>query len=323
MPTGQPFPSPLLRLYPRVTATGGNPSLSLQNINTNPLPDGAVCWVETEQADFRFRKTSTATPGPSVVQPSAGPGRWHREPSGGGGGLGLNLVPLPVNTAAIDGGYADQSLVLRTGSNANPAGAFTGGGVGNKSILGVSGFSGLPIGSLTAISYTFTNVTGPGGPFFIPPGGPTVTTPYCNLIVDFDPLGVGDLRVLSLMDDSLAGAITAAIGTYLNNGSNVLTYAWTSAMDVLIVLAPPNPVPGGVVPNVSVGPSWPENSYSWAALVAANPTAILIDAFTGDGGLPAGAITPAVLLVSGDSANVVKSGKRVTALSVNGSSVIS
>lgn len=230
-----------------------------------------------------------------------------------------NLVALPVNTAAVDAGYQDGSIVLRTGSNANPAGAFTGGGVGNKSILGVSGFDGLPIGQLLSIAYTWRNVVGPGGPFFIPPGAATATTPNLNLIVDF---GGGDLRVCPCCADSLTAAITAAVGTYLNNGANVLTYSWTNAKDVMIVNAPPNPVPGGVVPNVTVGPAWFQNTYRWSALVAANPLARLVDVFTGDGGLPAGAVTPGILLISGDSANVTKSGKRISAFSVNGSSVI-
>lgn len=78
---GQPFPPSLLRLYPRATLTG-DPRFSLQNVNTFILPDGCVCWVESEQADFRLRRTSTTAPGPTVVQPSAGPGRWHLAAAG-------------------------------------------------------------------------------------------------------------------------------------------------------------------------------------------------------------------------------------------------
>jgi hypothetical protein len=244
-------------------------------------------------------------------------------PDGGGGGLGGALADFSVNSASVDGGYDDGSVVLRTGSPTNPAGAYTGGGTGNKSILGAFGFNGLPIGSLQTLQYVWENVVGPGGPFFIPPGGTSVETPYVNLVVDFNPGGGGDLRVLSLMDDSLNPAITAAIGTYINNGSNVLTYSWDGAtQDVLIVNAPPNPVPGGVVPNVTVGAQWPENSYSWAALIAANPGAVIVDAYTGDGGLPAGAITPGILLGSGDSVNVTKSGKKILSFDVNGSNVL-
>lgn len=82
--SGQPFPATLLRLYPRETTTAGNPRFSLQNVNTFMLPDGCLCWVEAEQEDFRFLRTSTAAPSVDVIQPSAGPGRWHRVSSAGG-----------------------------------------------------------------------------------------------------------------------------------------------------------------------------------------------------------------------------------------------
>lgn len=229
-----------------------------------------------------------------------------------------SVISLPVNTAAVDGVYSDGTVVLRTGSNVNPAGAFTGGGTGNKAVLGVLGYSGLPIGLLASLEFVWSNVVGPVGPYYIPPGAASPVIPYCNLVVDFNPTGPSDVRVLSLMDSGLGGAISAAIGTYINDGLNNIKHSWSGAMDVLIVNAPPNPVPGGVPPSVSVGPSWTQNSYSWAALVAANPTATLIDIFTGDGGLPAGAVTPAILLASGDSGNVTKSGKRFSSLEVNG-----
>jgi hypothetical protein len=147
-------------------------------------------------------------------------------------------------------------------------------------------------------------------------------------------------------DGQLALAISTSIGTYSNpplppntmgvGGLNTLTYSWTSAMNVLIVNAPPDPVPGGVPPSVTVGATWPENAYSFAALVAANPAAVLIDAYAGQefppapppafpvgaNGLPVGAITPSILLVSGDSGNVTKSGKHILSFFVNGTNVL-
>lgn len=93
--------------------------------------------------------------------------------------------------------------------------------------------------------------------------------------------------------------ITSAIGTY-SNAAHTLTYAWTSAQAVLIVGSTP-PAPGGVLPSVSVGGLWAENAYDMAALVAANPHAKIVDAYTGDGGLPAGARVSGVLLCAGDS----------------------
>jgi len=259
----------------------------------------------------------------SRVQGSQASWKQHAAGGGGGGGLGGNTADFSVNAANVDGGYDDGSIVLRTGSRVNAAGSFTGGGTGNKSIAGVFGFNGLPIASLLSLEYVWENVVGPGGPFFLPPGGPSVQTPYINLIVDFDPLGAGDIRVLVTNDDSLPGAITASIGTYVNNGSNVLTYGWSGAtQNVIVIGSGAGPGPGGVLPNVTVGPGTLENSYKWTDLIAANPGAVLRDVFTGDGGLPAGAITPAILLVSGDSGNVTKSGKKILDFKVNGASVL-
>jgi hypothetical protein len=246
---------------------------------------------------------------------------------GGGGGGGGRLLDLSVNAAGVDR-FEDLAVVLRTGSRVNVAGAYTGGGTGNKAIMGVLGFDGLALGALLSVAFTWENVVGPGGTTFSPPGAASVTVPYVNLVVDF---GGGDLRVLVLMDAQLNPAVSAAIGVYTNPGGlNVITHSWTAALGVLIVNAPPDPVPGGVAPIVSVGPAWPEKVYSMAALVAANPLARLVDAFpgapspfpAGGGGLPAGAIIPGVVLASGDSGTIVRSGKRVRELLVNGDNVL-
>lgn len=213
--------------------------------------------------------------------------------------------------------------MLRTGARTNSAGAFHGGGTGNKAIYGVFGYDHTPMGGLQSVAYTWQNVAGSGGPFFNPSGGPSVLTPYVNVIVDFDPLGAHDVRVLVLLDDSLNGVITAAIGSYSNPGGfNMLTYSWTAAQDCLIVGSTPGTIPGGVAAHVSVGPAWPERAYRWADLVSANPAAVLVDAFPADGGLPAGAVLPSILLVSGDSGNTQRSGKRITAMTVNGGNVL-
>jgi hypothetical protein len=231
---------------------------------------------------------------------------------------GSRLLGFPVGNAGADGLYPDGSFVLRVGAGAHPAGGFTGGGTGNKVALGVKDFDGLPLGALASLSYAWTSLVGPVGPTWLPPGAASPVVPFVNLVVDF----AGDVRVLVVTDSGLGPAISGAIGTYTNNGLNLITHAWTAAQAVLIVNAPPNAVPGGVPPLVSVGPAWPQNAYSFAALVAANPGAVLRDAFTGDGGMPAGALTPAVLLVSGDSGNVTRSGKRFFSFNVNGGSVI-
>ena len=237
------------------------------------------------------------------------------------------LIDFSVNNAAGD--LIDARLVLRTGGSANPTGAFNGGGTGNKAIVGYPlGLAGIPMGALLSVDYTWTNLLGLGGPFFNPPTAVTVITPYLNFLVDF---GGGNLRVLLACNDQLNPLITAAIGTYSNPGGlNVLTYAWSSAQAVCIVGSPPAAVPGGVVPLVSVGASFLENAYSWAALVAANPLARVIDAVPanpvlsplGDGGIPVGALVAGIVIASGDSGNVIKSGKALSSWRVNGTELL-
>jgi len=142
--------------------------------------------------------------------------------------------------------------------------------------------------------------------------------PWVNLLVDFNPAGPSQIRILVLMDSGLSPAISGSIGSYTNLG-NTITHSWTAAaQSCLIVSSPPTPAPGGILPTLTVGPSWPNNSYNFASLVAANPQAILVDCYPADGGLPTGAVMPSILLCSGDSANLTKSGKRIRSLRVNG-----
>ena len=187
--------------------------------------------------------------------------------------------------------------------------------------FGAFGFNGLSIADLESIEFIWENVVGPAGPNFIPPEPTTPVTPDINMLVDFDPNGAGDIRVLIVATDQLDPAINASVGTSVNNGSNIITHSWSGATDnALIVLSPPNPVPGLVPVDVSVGPSWFQNSYSWAALVAANPDAVIVDAYPADGGMPAGMIVPGILLKSGDSGTAIKSGKKIRSFSVNNQS---
>jgi hypothetical protein len=54
----------------------GNPN-DLQNINTTPLPNGAICYVNAQRAAYVLDKFSDASAnGASIFAPIAGPGRW-------------------------------------------------------------------------------------------------------------------------------------------------------------------------------------------------------------------------------------------------------
>jgi len=101
--------------------------------------------------------------------PKGDPGQQgDRGDPGSPGGTGPKGDPgqgandYSVNSASVDR-VADGSLVLRTGGIINAPEAFTGGGTGNKAILGIAGFHGLPLGWLASVDFSWTNVVGPGG----------------------------------------------------------------------------------------------------------------------------------------------------------------
>lgn len=88
----------------RERISGSPPSFSLENIITNLLPDGAVCWVQSAQAEFRFyREDTTAADGIDIIAPIAGPGRWRRE---GAAGAGIAVAELHFADAFGAGGTA-------------------------------------------------------------------------------------------------------------------------------------------------------------------------------------------------------------------------
>lgn len=85
-------------LSPRLT-TRGDPSSSLQNINTSQLADGAECYVEANKTLYRLDRTSTSTDsGDAVVAPISGPGRWKPAQSSGAGSV------LQVQTTELQNG---------------------------------------------------------------------------------------------------------------------------------------------------------------------------------------------------------------------------
>jgi len=64
-------------LAPRARALGPDDHDSLENIITNELPDGSLCWVINTHALYVLDKSLTTAPNDSlIIQPLAGPGRW-------------------------------------------------------------------------------------------------------------------------------------------------------------------------------------------------------------------------------------------------------
>jgi hypothetical protein len=84
-------------LGPRATLLGADDAL--ENIVTDILPDGALCWVTEAEAPYRLHKTSTvAANGTTIIEPSAGPGRWIRE--SGGSDPDSNFEEVTVDTVS-------------------------------------------------------------------------------------------------------------------------------------------------------------------------------------------------------------------------------
>lgn len=73
----QNFPPASMLLAPRVTLTS-DPATSVQGINTYTLADGTIVYCLESATTFRLDRADSTTPpdGVTVIQPTAGPGRW-------------------------------------------------------------------------------------------------------------------------------------------------------------------------------------------------------------------------------------------------------
>ena len=184
-----------------------------------------------------------------------------------------SFIDLSVNAASARFDSA-AGLVLRTESGTNEPGGFNGGGVGNKSIAGAPGHDASPLGDLTGLALEGTPVSGTWEPYF-------------NVIVDLDC--TGETFRLVVADAPLATTTaTAAGGTRYAFAASSPQWKAVGGLDDLL-------------------PSHLESTGgTLTSVVEAYPLACLRDASTGDGGLPAGVVTSAVLIILGDSANTAE-----------------
>jgi len=175
-----------------------------------------------------------------------------------------DTLDLSVNDAAASVAPAGPSaVVLQTEAGGNPVGAFAGDGVGNKAIAGLVGFDGLPLASFSGIAF---RVRDGGG------------QPYANVVVDLGCDGA---------DLALVVASGAPVGP-----DGAVTYA-ADASQWRAVGGLPGLLPGHLEPAAG----------TLTDVAVAYPAACLRDADTADAGLPAGDVTPAVMLILGDSRN--------------------
>lgn len=96
-------------LSPRTVATGDPAGDALENINTNTLADGSLCYVSSgAQGEWQLQKESTDTPnGTTIVEPTSGPGRWF-----------LKITPGSLSGATLRStrAQASSSALLTTGT---------------------------------------------------------------------------------------------------------------------------------------------------------------------------------------------------------------
>lgn len=215
--------------------------------------------------------------------------------SGGGGDLFeyLDRGDFSVNKAAVDNAWSAEP-VIKTQTGVNAAGGFNGGGVGNKAILGIDVGNGLALGALTSIAFTWRPLV----PYVVTP-----FVPYVNLIVELGAPAPAGFKIFVIDPSSVAALNTH---TTVNNGDGTFTTTWTAIGNFIqVVNDVPGYPPGVPVPAVNLNPvgTWPNRSYSLAAIAAAYPLAALRRVSSLDGGLPVATVTPAFMLIGADSGN--------------------
>lgn len=245
----------------------------------------------------------------------------------GAGSAGLLIFPnrldVSVNKSNVDNAQS-SSPILTTRTGTNPAGAYNGGGLGNKAILGIQGFNGMPLGELNTIEYIWREMDAAHP-------NPVALRVYLNLILEPDPIGFPGVYKILTIQDTL-GVIDV---TPTPIGPGRWDYTWPTDANKLLMCVNPAGLPDPPNPIMSVwtapAPGVPfftalDNTYftqtfRLADIVASYPNAILADASSGDGGLPNSSVIPAFLVVVGDSANLLLSSRLIEQVKVNGVNV--
>jgi len=222
-------------------------------------------------------------------------------------------VDCSVNSAHVEETYS-SAPILHAQPAGNVAGAFNGGGLGNKCILAFRVGDLLPLGLFTGFKYTWRDLN---------PGTPGIGV-YANLVLDVN--GDGSAYKIASIDPISPPAL--GNGTTITNPDGTKTTSFNGATDNLLIvnglLNPPLPPggPGFVPPTVPGAPlpgGWPSNSYSLASILAAYPACRLAEASSLDNGLPkAPNKTPAFMIITGDSINMLVRAFRLTNIEFNG-----
>jgi hypothetical protein len=308
--------TPGLQDRSRIPRDWGNypDALSLPNASGAPLSAPKFALEEGDTAFVTgvglFQCFATGAPGDGLAV-------WLQVGAGGGGAVGAARRDHSVNGALVDA-FSSGSAILRTKTDGHVAGGYAGGGVGNKSILGHFLAAPLPLASLVSIEFTVLRITPEAT--FIPPltnGYAVNVLPYANLVVELVPgSGVYSIFVFGDVNNTLL------LGAYSVPGADQHRCVWTAASPgsgVLVVnfKGMATFVPGPTCNAILVGPAaqgvtpvigvttaaaWQAAAYSIAQILAVYPLAQIVNAFSGDGGLPlTPTITSGVMMMIGSS----------------------
>jgi hypothetical protein len=253
-------------------------------------------------------------------------------------GSGSGLTPVAdrrdhsVNGASVDL-FNTTSALLRTKTDQHTAGAYAGGGTGNKAILGHFLSAPMLLSDLVSIEWLAELLQ----PEALGPN----TIPYANLVVEMDPVGdPANYSILSLGDIDSVIAHGLSLGVFSSPTSTQRRLVWTAGSptsNVQVVLlkkmigaspAPPGAIEVAAVQGPAVPPgayttaSWMTWAYSIPAIVARYPSARIVNAYTADGGLPKSpTIVSGLLLIIGSSGNTIQNAVRVLDWQLNGAPI--
>ena len=217
-----------------------------------------------------------------------------------------NRVDLSVNNARVNECYSATPM-LKCNTGGNVVNGYNGGGLGNKSILGFDVLDGLGLASLISLSWTYTNLS-PYIPNFW-------TKPYANLIIDL--LGTDVTYRVGVIDPQV---LALGMGAETSNPDGSKTWTWNAAANAMLIVgsqfAPPIPVSFGLPAG-----TYPAASFTIANILTAYPLAKFRRRSSLDGGLPKTTVTPAFMLVEGDSGNNTNINMLLGDVLVNGGNV--
>jgi len=293
--------------------------------------DSGVTWVQQTSAGIRSWDT-VAVSGDGSMAAVGDYGNYN------GGYIWIGQFPaietppvqaasFSVNHASIsisDNGTAKSYIMTRTDIT-NEVGGFNGGGRGNKNILGITGYSGLPLSEFASVSFS-TNAMGTGNNI------------YLNMIIDLDGdvTTVGDRKILTASDASgnfPGDIVTAHVGGGASEAGNVQNYPagqydlrsylpqktiWGAVGSIAINACGNSGVDSCIDPGTGLAlGSHTTTNQSLDLLKACCPNAVLLDAATGDGGMPKNIVTPSIMIISGDSGSLENFTQEIKHISVD------